>query len=308
MPQTPRLSSDTVVTIVGLGLMGGSLALALRRHADAPYLIGVVRNQARVEEAQSLNVVDEVTTDWQRAVSNAHVVVLATPVRTLIRQIHQIGPYLRPDTLVIDLGSTKRAICQALATLPDHVQPIGGHPMCGKEVAGLIHAEATLYEGATFVLCPLERTANWARELALDLVHRVGARPLILRPDQHDHLVATISHLPYLVAAALVGTTHRVAQEDPRVWRVAASGFRDTTRVASSDVKVMLDILLTNQEAVLSLLERYIEELKALRALLEEDREGELRLYLANIKTLRDAHFGRSNQPVEPSDGQAVKR
>ncbi len=293
MPQTPHLHSDMVVTIIGLGLMGGSLALALRRHSDAPHLIGVVRNQARVEEAQALNVVDEVTTDWQRAVAHAHVVVLATPVRTLIRQIHQIGPHLRPDTLVIDLGSTKKAICQALATLPPHVQPIGGHPMCGKEVAGLAHAEATLYEDATFVLCPLERTAGWARDLALDLVHRVGARPLILPPDQHDRLVATISHLPYLAAAALVGTTHHVAQEDPRVWRVAASGFRDTTRVASSDVKMMLDILLTNREAVLALLEQYMEELRAVHTLLSEDREGELRLYLASIKTLRDAHFKR---------------
>ncbi len=292
MAPTTRLHPDMVVTIVGLGLMGGSLALALRRHDDGPYLIGVVRNQARAEEAQSLDVVDEVTTDWRDAVARAHIVVLATPVRTLIRQIRQIGPHLQSDALVIDLGSTKTEICQALAQLPDHVQPIGGHPMCGKEVAGLVHAEATLYEGATFVLCPLERTAPWARELALDLVNRVGARPLILPPDLHDHLVATISHLPYLVAAALVGTTHQVGKQDPRVWQVAASGFRDTTRVASSDVKMMLDILLTNRAAVLDMLARYLEELNTLRSLLEEDNEGELRLYLASIKALRDAHFG----------------
>ncbi len=293
---SPRLSDDMVVTIVGLGLMGGSLALALRRHPDAPHLIGVVRTRERVEEALALKVVDEATTDWQDAVARAHMVVLATPVRTLIRQIRQIGPFLQRDAVVIDLGSTKGDICRALAELPPHVQPIGGHPMCGKEVAGLAHAEATLYEGATFVLCPLERTADWARDLALDLVHRVGARPLFLDPDHHDRLVATISHLPYLVASALVGTTHHMAQEDPRVWRVAASGFRDTTRVASSDVKMMLDILLTNREAVLDMLHRYLEELATLRHLLETDNEGELRFYLANIKTLRDAHFGRKSK------------
>ncbi len=295
MVPATRLHPDMVVTIVGLGLMGGSLALALRRHADTPYLIGVVRNQARQEEAEPLGVVDEVTTDWQEAVARAHIVILATPVRTLIRQIRQIGPYLRPDTVVMDLGSTKTQICRALAQLPNHVQPIGGHPMCGKEVAGLIHAEATLYKGATFVLCPLERTAPWARDLALDLVSRLGARPLILPPDLHDRLVATISHLPYLVAVALVGTTHQVGKEDPRVWHVAASGFRDTTRVASSDVKMMLDILLTNRDAVLEMLNRYLAELQALRSLLEEDREGELHLYLRSIKTLRDAHFGNKS-------------
>ncbi len=288
-----HLDPHMTITIVGLGLMGGSLALALRRHADAPRLVGVVRSQARVEEARSLNVVDEVTTNLADAVAQANMVILATPVRTLIRQIAQIAPHLQPHTVVMDLGSTKGEICRALSTLPEHVQPIGGHPMCGKEVAGLAHAEATLYEGATFVLCPLPRTAPWVLSLSLDLVARVGGRPLILPPDLHDRLVATISHLPYMLAAALVGTTHHTAQEDPRVWKVAASGFRDTSRLASSDVKMMLDILLTNREAVLAVLDQYLEELQTLRSLLEQEAEGPLRFYLSNVKTLRDAHFGR---------------
>jgi len=286
------MRSDMTVVIVGLGLMGGSMSLALRGHADAPRLVGVVRSRQSMEMARELNVVDEVTTDLIGAVAEADMVILATPVRTLIRQIEHIGPHLRPDTVVLDLGSTKRAICEALAHLPDGVQPVGGHPMCGKEKAGLAHAEATLYQGATFVLCPLERTADWALHMALDLVHRVGARPLILDPSHHDRLVATISHLPYLLAAALVGTTHRVAQEDSRVWQVAASGFRDTSRLASSDVKMMLDILLTNRETVLSMLDTYRHELDTLRDLLaNEEAEGALRFYLSNMKALRDAHF-----------------
>jgi len=288
-----QLRPDMTVVIVGLGLMGGSMSMALRRHAQAPRIVGVVRSRQSKELARSLNVVDDVTTDLPTAVGEADLVVLATPVRTLIRQIDSIGPHLRPDTVVIDLGSTKRAICNALARLPEGVQPVGGHPMCGKEKAGLTHAEATLYEDATFVLCPLERTATWALKMALDLVRRVGAHPLILDPDRHDRLTASISHLPYLLASALVSTTHRVAQKDPRVWQVAASGFRDTSRLASSDVKMMLDILFTNREAVLSMIDTYREELAKLQALLSDERaEGELRFFLSSMKALRDAHFG----------------
>lgn len=287
----PRLSRDLTVTIVGLGLMGGSLALALRRYADRPRLVAVVRSPERVPEVEARDVVDAVTTDLIAATQDADLVVLATPVRTIVRHIRMIGPHLKPGAVVLDLGSTKTAICQALAALPDHVQPVGGHPMCGKEVSGLEHAEATLYEGATFVLCPLPRTADWALALCQDLVARLGARPLILDPERHDRLVAAISHLPYLLAVALVGTAHRVGAEDPTVWKVAASGFRDTSRLASSEVKMMLDILMTNRNAVLDMIERYTEELATLARLLEEGAEGPLLLHLTSMKTLRDAHF-----------------
>ncbi|NPA91775.1 MAG: prephenate dehydrogenase/arogenate dehydrogenase family protein [Chloroflexi bacterium] len=290
-----RLRSDMTVTVIGLGLMGGSLCLALREQPDPPRLIGVVRSAQSAAWVRDQGVVDEVTTDVRAGVRDADVVILATPVRTLIRQIALIGPHLKPHAVVMDLGSTKGQICRALEQLPEHVQPVGGHPMCGKEKAGLEHADPRLYRDATFVLCPLERTADWALALAQDLVVRLGARPLILSPDLHDRLVATISHLPYLVAVTLVQTAHRVAQEDPRVWRVAASGFRDTTRVASSDVKMMMDILLTNREAVLEMLDIYREELDALRALLDQEAEGPLRLHLSNIKNLRDAHMNRGD-------------
>ncbi len=297
---TPRdhLDGHMTITIVGLGLMGGSLALALRRHSEVPRLIGVVRSQERVAEAWACNVVDDVTTDLESAVRAADMVILATPVRTLIRQIRRIGPYLKPDAVVLDLGSTKAAICQALATLPAHVQPVGGHPMCGKEVTGLAHAEASLYEGATFILCPLPRTAPWALALCHDLIARLGARPLILDPERHDELVAVISHLPYLLAVALMATAHRVGEKDPRVWQVAASGFRDTSRLASSDVKMMMDILLTNREAVLSMVDAYLAELQVIRELLEQEGEGPLYLHLTSMKTLRDAHFSRGEVSV----------
>ncbi len=283
------LRPDMTVAVVGLGLMGGSLCMALRRHKDPPTLIGVVRSTTSLTKARELQIVDYVTTDVREAVQDADVVILSTPVRTLIRQIRLIGPYLKEGALVMDLGSTKERVCRSLAELPPHVQPLGGHPMCGKEKAGLAHADPSLYEGCTFVLCPLERTAEWAIRTGVELVRRLGAFPLLLPPDVHDRLVATISHLPYLVAVALVATADRVAREDPRVWRLAASGFRDTTRVASSDVTMMLDILSTNRQAVLNVLDLYQEVLGELRTLLANRAEGELHLMLSNLKTLRDA-------------------
>ena len=300
---TYHLDANMTIAVVGLGLMGGSLCLALRRHTDVPKLIGVVRSKRSLALARERHIVDHVTTDVIEAVREADMVILGTPVRTLIRQIGHIGPHLKPGAIVLDLGSTKGAICRALEALPPHVQPIGGHPMCGKEKAGLAHAEPTLYEGATFVLCPLERTEERTIHLTLDLIRRLGAHPLFLPPDLHDRLVATISHLPYLVASALVATAHRVAREDPRVWRVAAGGFRDTTRVASSDVKMMMDILMTNRSAVLDMLDIYREELDRLHTLLSEGAEGELHLHLSNLKALRDAHFAGGDGADNPSGG-----
>jgi prephenate dehydrogenase len=199
-------------------------------------------------------VVDETTTDSVAAVLEADIVVLATPVRTIIQQISQLGPHLPEGCLLLDLGSTKAEIVAALTRLPDGVQAVGGHPMCGKELGGLEAAEANLYQGKTFVLCPLPDGHPMALERAKMLVLACGARPLVLDPVRHDRLVAAISHIPYLLSAGLVATAASVADDDRLLPSVAASGFRDTSRLAGSDVTMMRDILLTNRQAILTTL------------------------------------------------------
>ena len=175
----------------------------------------------------------------------------------------------------MDLGSTKQAVSAALDQLPSQVEVLGGHPMCGKESSGLEEAEPDLYLGKVFVLCPLPRTSEQAISLGKQLVAALGARPLVLQADRHDTLVAAISHLPYLLAVALVNAAEELAQGDTLVWQLAASGFRDTSRLAASDVTMMLDILLTNRAAILCSLERSQNQLTALRsALLVEDRQA----------------------------------
>ncbi len=264
---------DAHVVIIGMGLMGASLGYDLRGRCRR--VTGVVRRPEAVAETEASGCVDDATLDASAAVAEADLVILATPVRTILRQIAELGPQMKPGGVLLDMGSAKTAICQALAALPDHVQPVGGHPMCGKETAGLAAAEPGLYAGCTFVLCPLPRTAPAALSLAQEMTALIRARSLVLDPVRHDRLVAAISHLPYLSAAGLVSHVMGIAQADETVWDVAASGFRDSTRVAASDVRMLLDILLTNQEAVLEAVDDFMGRLTELRdALARGDEEG----------------------------------
>ena len=263
------------VVIVGLGLMGASLGYDLRGHCRQ--VTGLVRRPESVTEALDNGCVDQATTDPAAVLPDADLVILATPVRVLLRQIADFGPMLKSGAVLTDMGSTKAEICRALQAAPAHVQVIGGHPMCGKEQSGLAAAEPGLYRDCTYVLCPLPRTADASHRLMLELVLHIGARPLVLDPHRHDRLVAAISHLPYVVSSALVAHVAAVGEQDAQVWEVAASGFRDTSRVAASEVKVMLDILLTNRPAVLAAIDDYQARLVELRELLERSDEAGLR-------------------------------
>ena len=246
--------TDAQVTIVGLGLMGGSLAATLSGRQACRRVVGVARRPLTLRTALDLRFIHEGTTDLAEGVREADMVILATPVRDILAKLEIIGPMLKPDSVVIDVGSTKKAICQAMAALPPHVQPVGGHPMCGKESSGLTMAEPGLYQDKVFVLVPLERTAPAALEMAHSLVRAIGARALLLEPERHDRLVAAISHLPYLLAVSLVNAAEALADGDPLLWQLAASGFRDTSRVAAGDLRMMLDILMTNRRAILDAL------------------------------------------------------
>jgi len=277
--------ADARVVIVGLGLMGGSLAGALRGRCAR--VTGVSRREETIENALSRGLIDDGTTDLAEAIDGTEIVVLATPVRTIMRQIEEIGPLLSPGCLLMDIGSTKAQIAKQMEGLPAGVQPLGGHPMCGREVAGIAAAEPTLYQGCTFILTPLARTSPDALTLGESLVQAVGAHPLVLKPDQQDRLAATISHLPYLLACALVNTADALTSSDQAAWEIVAGGFRDTTRIAGSDVTMMLDILLTNREEVLEALNTYRAHARRLAQLIASGEEDDLRQALTTIRKLR---------------------
>ncbi len=262
------------VAIVGLGLMGGSLAAALKADHACREVVGIARRAVTTTLALERGLVDRATTKLN-AVTQAGAIILAVPVRAIIEMLPQVGQLAKPGSLVMDLGSTKMQIVRAMEALPGHVQPVGGHPMCGKETSGLEAAEPDLYQGRTFVLTPLNRTGAQAFALAKELVEAVGARPLVLGAERHDRLVAAASHLPYLMACGLVMAAEDLAQGDGTLWQLAASGFRDATRLAASQVTLMADILLTNREAVIGALNTSQARLSNLaNLLLSGDEEG----------------------------------
>jgi len=271
--------SKARVSIIGLGLMGASLALDLRGHCAE--IIGVSRSPATLNYALEHHIVDRLT-DFDQAL-DCDLLVLAAPIRTIIEQLQQMSAsspaaQTSASTVVVDMGSTKTEIVQAMQNLPARFDPIGGHPMCGKEVAGIQYSETGLYRNQTFVLTVLERTSPRALALVQEMVEVIGARPLMLSPEKQDSLVAMISHLPYLAASALVQAA--ISKNDPQLWEVAASGFRDTSRLAASDLTMMLDILLTNRESILDALKNYRAEMDTFTALVESGDEQALRAAL----------------------------
>jgi prephenate dehydrogenase len=255
------------LTIVGLGLMGGSLALALRGAANC--ITGVDANAEAREYALANKIVDFATDDLRAGVEMADTVILCAPVRSIIEMLRQrLGSYLRSNTLVIDIGSTKQDICAAMANLPVGVHAVGGHPMTGKERSGITASDPDLYKARPFVLCPTRRTTPAARLRALALVDLLGAVPIEMEAERHDHVVAAISHLPYLLSAALVATVAAEGQKDDAVWQLAAGGFRDMSRLAAQDLRMTGDILSTNTQAVATLLALFRVQLALLEAML----------------------------------------
>jgi prephenate dehydrogenase len=286
---------DCHVTVVGLGLMGASLCMDLSENELCREVRGVALRTRVVLDAFFSGAVHLATDDLHTGILGADIVVLATPVRAIVDLLDEIGPRLWPGALVMDMGSTKGQVCAAMERMPAGIQPVGGHPMTGKETSGFTAAEPGLYQGATWVLTPLPRTSPGALALAQELATAVGAKPVIIDPERHDRLVASISHLPYLLASALVDAVSQVGADDPAVWKLAAGGFRDTSRVAASNTKMFLDILMTNRQAVLEQLDTLDAQLDQIRRLLMEGDEEALREKLEGSRAARMAWHERFN-------------
>jgi prephenate dehydrogenase len=283
-------------TIAGTGLMGSSLALSLRGKVKA--LWGVDTDPAARTAAAPY--FDRIGADLTEAATGADVIILATPVRAILRildnlNLHTSAPILKPGALIIDLGSVKAPIVAAMDKLPETVSAVGGHPMCGKEFSGPLAADAKLYERCNFVLCSTRRSTPDALDFARQMINTLGARPLLLDAAQHDRAVAAISHMPYLLSGMLVGAVEHLAEGDGTAWELAASGFRDTSRLAASDVTMMGDTVLSNREAVLAALDVFQEQLSFFRDLLIDADEDQLRATLKSARLARLDWFKKYN-------------
>lgn len=274
--------SETSVTIVGLGLMGGSLAMALKPHVKAIQAIDT--DQVTLDLAVNMGIVDRSAISLSGQTVTTDLVVLATPVRTIIELTHQLPEKFAQGCDVMDLGSTKLEIVRAMSALPDEFHTLGGHPMCGREISGFEAATDDLYREKTFVLCPTESTTPVLIERAHQIIEAIGAKPLHMTADLHDSMVGVTSHLPYILSALLMNQASDVAASDERLWSVTASGFRDTSRLSGSDPSMMVDILMTNRTNIIEQLARHRTMVKELEDLLLDDEDS-------TIKTLLDAVY-----------------
>jgi len=267
------------IAIAGLGLMGGSLAMALKKHSVGRLRLGTDLNPLAVSRALELGVIDAVVEDYAKV----DLFVLAMPVRGIIHWLHTVGMTLPATCLVMDLGSTKREIVAAMSQLA--APCIGGHPMCGKETSGLEAADAELFTAAKFVLTPAPDASAAAMDAALALVARIGAQPIVMDAAEHDRAVAAVSHVPYLLSAALVNCVNDL--HDQHAQTLATSGYNSMTRLAASDLRMMGDIIATNKDSILELLDRYDRELRELREALGEADESRWRARLERANNLK---------------------
>jgi prephenate dehydrogenase len=277
---------DTRIAIIGLGLMGASLAQALRGQCAA--LFGIDSDPETVEKAADLGLVDAASVKIEEILPQANLLIFAAPVRATLELLSRLSDIPNTRAIVIDLCSTKTEILAAMDALPPRFDPIGGHPMCGKETSGLENADPVIYHDAPFAIVPLARTSPAALALTEELVQAIGARPLLLDAATHDAWTAATSHLPYLLAAALVLATPSDATP------LVGSGFRSTARVAGSSVPMMMDILITNRANVLAAIARMKETLNGLESALRESAsEQELAEALSKARERYQALVGK---------------
>jgi prephenate dehydrogenase len=251
------------IAIVGLGLMGGSLALGLREKCAALY--GIDPHPATLELALAQHIVDEADSDPASLLPKADVVILAAPVPAILDLLQRLPSYTPNPCIVMDLGSTKRLVVEAMARLPVRFDPIGGHPICGREKLSLANAERTLYYAAPFLLTPLERTTPQAISAAHQIIDALGAKPKTLDAVDHDRILASTSHLPFLISSALALTT------PTDVAPFIGPGFKSTSRLAGTPSSMMLGVLQTNRENILTVLRGIQSQLNVIESALSSN-------------------------------------
>lgn len=275
------------VVIVGVGLIGGSLGLALCGRRLAREVVGVDPNEENLRLALQAGAIHRAA--GLEAARGAEVVVVATPVGTIPGVLEELRPHLAPGTVVTDTGSVKGPVVQAASrALPPEVGFVGGHPMAGSEHAGMAGADRYLFENAYYIITPTPETPDWAVARVAGMAEGVGARVVTMDPRHHDWLMAAVSHLPHLVAAALMSTVGRRPERD-EMLALAAGGFRDTTRVAGSNPPLWEEIFRYNAPRLLEMLGLFRAELDLLEGYIRKGDGPAVRRYLEDAAAVRAA-------------------
>jgi len=275
------------LTIIGVGLIGGSIARALKKINACGEIIGCGRNVANLETAIELGVIDKYETQIDRAVANSDLIIVAVPLRSIAGIFKTISKQISPETIITDVGSAKASvIADAKQYLDQHFpQFVPGHPIAGTEKSGVAASFAELFEDHKVILTPVPETNPQAVETVTLMWQKIGATVVKMLVAQHDEILAATSHLPHLLAYSLVNTLN---QMNPEVFEFAAGGFRDFTRIASSDPTMWHDISLSNQDAILNMLELFRNQLDHLTEAIQQGDSSEIKDIFSRAKIARD--------------------
>lgn len=291
------------VVIYGVGLLGGSLGMALRRRGMAETIVGLGRSRKRLERGVTLGALDEFTTEMSEAMHGADALISCVPPRIIRRKWSEFAALAEPGLFATDVGSVKGPIVRdAEAALgPDHLF-VGSHPMAGSEKGSIEAARGDLFEGVCCFVTPTDRTPDAALTRAVALWRALGARAAVMTPERHDRLIASISHLPHLFAATLVEALYSRGDSSPLFRTVVGNGFKDTTRIAAGDGALWEQIFSENSEAVTASLDEAIELLRQWREIISRgDRASEIIARLSQISENR-----HSISPEEPDSSHAL--
>ena len=285
MDNDPPFARETIA-IVGVGLIGGSLGVALKGLGIGRRIVGIGR-QETLDAALALDVIDAgyCYGDLETGIRDAALVFLCTPIVRILELLPEVLEAARQDAVVTDVGSTKHAIVSAAtAHQRDDVYFVGGHPMAGSEHRGVSAADPFLFQNAIYVLTPSPETPDFVVEKLARLVRAFGARPMRMTPREHDRAAAAVSHLPQMMATSLVSLIGRMTEDDGLPIRMAAGGFRDLTRIASSPYAMWRDICHTNAIPIREMIDLYIESLSAIRSAVDHDRMEQAFAYANRIR------------------------
>ncbi len=281
------------ITIWGVGLIGGSIGLALKKNGFRGQRVGLGRNIGRLENALARDAVDVVTTAVEDGICESDLVVLCTPVDLIPELVQRIAESVVPQHRIVltDAGSTKSMLVRSVeaylqARGSDALSFIGGHPMAGSHETGVDAAYATLFENAKCILTPTENSDPDALQLVRSLWEFVGAVPYFLSPETHDHLIGAASHLPHLIASILTNTVANVETEEGKALDFAATGFRDSTRIAAGSPDLWTGIFTQNSDALLALIEDIVANLTEFKTLLQTDNLAEIERVLVEAQTI----------------------
>ncbi|MCA0201196.1 MAG: prephenate/arogenate dehydrogenase family protein [Proteobacteria bacterium] len=274
---------------IGIGLIGSSVARAMRRAGLAGTYVACDKNPKHVKAAVKLGVADEATSNYAKAVAGADLIVLATPVGTNGEIARVIAPHLKKGAIVTDVGSVKRMVIDAVAPhLPKDVHFVPAHPIAGTEHSGPEAGFAELFENRWSIITPPKRASAKAVAKVAELWRKMGAKVDTMDPDHHDMVLAITSHLPHLIAYTIVGTATDLSGDlKQEVIKYSASGFRDFTRIAASDPIMWRDVFLNNREAVLEILQRFTEDLTAMQRAIRKGDGATLEGHFARTRAIR---------------------